>query len=72
MELYSVIAFHFFTEPMLIGMCNFDPLDGFSISCMTSLDETQVPLTYTCSYNDGPEEDCMLPVAYRLQGEECM
>ena len=26
--------------------------------CRTPLDNTRVPLSYTCSYNGGPAEDC--------------
>ena len=47
------------TEPFLDGGCNFDLLT-FTVYCNTSLDATQVPLTYTCSYDGGPEEICTL------------
>ena len=47
------------TEPFLDGHCNFDLL-AFTVNCNTTLDATLVPLTYTCSYDGGPEEICML------------
>ena len=44
------------SEPILFGSCN---VSDFDISCNTSLDQTRVPLEYTCSYDFGPEEPCM-------------
>ncbi len=41
-------------------MCSLGP-EGLTLDCTTSVDGTAtVPLTYTCSYDDGPEEDCEL------------
>ncbi len=45
------------SEPVLIGSCT--ATSELSIFCNTTLDQTQVPLEYTCSYDSGPEEPCM-------------
>lgn len=45
-------------EPLLLGSCT--TASQLTVSCTTSLDATQVPLEYTCSYDSGPEEPCTL------------
>lgn len=48
------------SEPLLTGSCNTDPTASIpTVLCITSLDGTQVPLEYTCSYDSGPDEPCM-------------
>lgn len=48
------------SEPPLVGFeCSLGP-EGVTVLCTSSLNDTMVPVTYTCSYDDGPEEDCML------------
>ena len=49
--------FFLHTEPMLSGMCEFDEA-SLSVFCSTELDRTQVPLTYSCSYDNGTSEIC--------------
>ena len=38
-------------------MCILGP-ERLTALCSSSLDGTMVPITYECSYNDGPSEDC--------------
>ena len=37
--------------------CTLGP-EGVTVQCFSSLDQTLVPITYTCSYDGGPQEDC--------------
>lgn len=36
--------------------------EGLTLECPTSLDGTMVSLTYSCSYENGPAEDCECPI----------
>ena len=45
-------------EPALVlSNCTLGP-EGVTAVCLSSLDGTMVPVSYTCSYNGEPEEDC--------------
>ena len=45
-----------------MGACFFDITD-LSVFCNTSLDQTQVELEYSCSYDSGPFESCNFTIA---------
>ena len=32
--------------------------EGVTALCLSSLDQTMVPITYTCSYDNGSQENC--------------
>ena len=44
-------------EPELEGNCSLGP-EGVTVLCETNLDNTMVTLNYSCSYNEGPPQDC--------------
>ena len=51
---------HTHEEPLLFGECRTDSISNrLSVACNTSLDGFQVPLTYSCSYDGGPQEPCI-------------
>ena len=58
MRIASIINYP--AEPTLdFFNCTLGP-EGVTVLCRSSLDDTMVPISYTCSYDDGPEEDCKL------------
>ena len=55
---------HKFSEPPLSPVeCTLTP-EGVAVLCRTPLDGTMVPLTYTCSYNNRPSQDCELGLPF--------
>ena len=58
-------------EPELEGNCSLGP-EGVTVLCETNLDNTMVTLNYSCSYNEGPPQDCeyiiKLDICTRLTG----
>ena len=47
------------TEPLLLSLnCTLGE-EEVTVVCETTLDDTMVPISYTCSYDDGPAEECM-------------
>ena len=55
---------HKFSEPPLSPVeCTLTP-EGVAVLCRTPLDDTMVPLTYTCSYNNRPSQDCELGLPF--------
>lgn len=47
------------TEPLLVVNCTLGP-EELTVVCVTSLDDTMVLITYTCSYDSGPVQDCKI------------
>ena len=48
------------TEPLIFGECRTSFISNrLTVACNTSLDGFQVPLTYSCSYDGGPQEPCI-------------
>ena len=62
-------------EPELEGNCSLGP-EGVTVLCETNLDNTMVTLNYSCSYNEGPPQDCeyiiKLDSVLDLQGLETL
>ena len=48
----------FVTEPGPLTVACSLGAEGLTLECPTSVDGTMVPLTYSCSYDGGPAEDC--------------
>lgn len=52
------------TEPLLLAVnCTLGP-EELTVVCVTSLDDTMVPISFTCSYDDGPAEECKCTSMY--------
>ena len=53
------------TEPLLLSLnCTLGE-EEVTVICESSLDDTMVPITYSCSYDTGPFEICNVdPLSY--------
>ncbi len=49
---------HSNTEPALSPVTCSLQQEGTTVVCSTPLEDTLVPLSYSCSYNDGPASNC--------------
>ena len=56
--LCSHLACLSFKEPGPLTVMCFLGAEGLTLVCPTSVDGTMVSVSYSCSYEDGPAEDC--------------